>query len=49
VTFVSGVRGDATGLQGHAWVEENGQSLAELTGRERVWEYVPIFRYPPAS
>jgi hypothetical protein len=49
VTFVSGVRRDATGLQGHAWVEENGQGLAELAGRERVWEYVPSFRYPPTS
>jgi hypothetical protein len=49
VTFVCGVRRDATGLVGHAWVEEHGQGLAELAGRERVWEYVANFRYPPAA
>jgi len=49
VTFVSGVRRDAAGLQGHAWVEENGQGLPELAGREPVSEYVPSFRYPPTS
>jgi hypothetical protein len=49
VTFVSGVRRSPTGLEGHAWVEEDGLVLAELAGRERIWEYRANFRYPPSS
>ncbi len=49
VAFVSGVRRDATGLVGHAWIEEDGELLRELGGWERFPEYRPSFRYPPAA
>ena len=49
VAFVSGVRRDATGLAGHAWIEEDGELLRELGGWERFPEYQANFRYPPAG
>lgn len=46
VDFVSGVRRDATGLAGHAWIEEDGELLRELGGWERFPDFQPNFRYP---
>jgi hypothetical protein len=47
VEFVSGVKRDAAGLHGHAWVEEDGALLRELLGWERLPDYEANFRYPP--
>ncbi len=49
VQFVSGVRRDTTGLHGHAWVEEDGALLPELSGWERFPDYRANFRYPPRA
>jgi len=49
VVFVSGVERDASGLHGHAWVEEHGAVLLELAGYEGKPDYRANFRYPPSS
>jgi hypothetical protein len=49
VTFVSGVRRDATGLVGHAWVEEDGVRLTEPLDPGGSPDYRPSVRYPAAS
>lgn len=49
VTFVSGVRREATGLQGHAWVEEDGVRLTEPLDQVGMPDYQANFRYPPSS
>ena len=49
VDFVSGVRRNAAGLVGHAWVEEDGAPLRELRGWEGFAEYRENFRYPPRT
>jgi len=49
VAFVSGVKRDAAGLHGHAWVEEDGEVLRELLGWERLPDYEVGFRYPPGT
>lgn len=46
VDFVSGVRRGATGLTGHAWIEEDGALLRELSGWEPLPAFQPNFRYP---
>jgi len=48
VVFFSGVRRDAAGLHGHAWVEEDGVRLTDR-GADGPLDYQANFRYPPAS
>jgi hypothetical protein len=49
VEFVSGVRRAPPGLQGHAWVEEDGAVLSEMSGWEWTPHYQGNFRYPPRA
>lgn len=49
VEFVSGVKRDTAGLHGHAWVEEEGLLLRELSGWERLPDFEANFRYPPRA
>ncbi|HEX7120061.1 MAG TPA: lasso peptide biosynthesis B2 protein [Longimicrobiales bacterium] len=49
VEFVSGVRRDATGVVGHAWVEVNGRVLPELAEPDNPRVYRENFRYPPRA
>lgn len=46
VEFVSGIRRDANGLIGHAWVELDGQVLPELRQWRNRMLYRVNFRYP---
>jgi hypothetical protein len=48
VVFVSGVRQSASGLQGHAWVELDGNVLPELAEPRDV-RFVANLRYPAAT
>ena len=47
VQFVSGVKRDANGIVGHAWVELDGRVLMELNEPENPRIYKENFRYPP--
>ncbi len=47
VTFVSGVRRDADGVVGHAWVEMEGRVLRELGEPRNRQHYVVNLEYPP--
>ena len=49
VDFVSGVKRGPHGLVGHAWVEENGAPLGDLSGWENTTGYQANFRYPPRT
>jgi hypothetical protein len=46
--FVSGVRRDASGVVGHAWVELDGVVLPELSEPDNRRHYAVNFEYPPA-
>ena len=46
VVFVSGVRRDAWRLRGHAWIEEDGALLPELSALDGLPDYHANFRYP---
>jgi len=46
VQFVSGVRRGASGLEGHAWVEEDGLPIPEMVRPGTVPDFQANFRYP---
>jgi hypothetical protein len=45
--FVSGVRRDAAGVAGHAWVELDGEVVNELREPDNRRHYAVNFEYPP--
>lgn len=47
VQFVSGVKRDANGIVGHAWLELDGRVLMELNEPDNPRIYKENFRYPP--
>jgi hypothetical protein len=47
VVLVTGLRREASGLVGHAWVELDGRVLEELKEPENRARYQESFRYPP--
>lgn len=49
VRFVSGIRRDAAGVTGHAWVELDGKVLPELNEPGNRSAYTPNFEYPPPA